>query len=189
MPAHPRILVLAAFATVYLVWGSTYFAIRIAIETLPPFLFAGVRLRHEQVVDLDAEFFGIGRIECMFGIDEGRRAAGTLGRSDDLQCQRGLAGRFRSVDLDDATARQTADTERDVEAKRASRDRFDHVGLAVTHAHDRALAELLLDLRKRSRQRTALVVVHDPFLDSLGCVPTLSRSCVSGIETGQRMDR
>ena len=36
-------LVIAAFATVYLVWGSTYLAIRFAIETIPPFLMAGMR--------------------------------------------------------------------------------------------------------------------------------------------------
>lgn len=30
-------------ATVYLVWGSTYLAIRFAVETLPPFLMAGTR--------------------------------------------------------------------------------------------------------------------------------------------------
>ncbi len=35
--------VLVAFAAVYLIWGSTYLAIRIGIETLPPFLLAGVR--------------------------------------------------------------------------------------------------------------------------------------------------
>jgi drug/metabolite transporter (DMT)-like permease len=32
-----------AFATVYVVWGSTYLAILYAIETLPPFSMAGVR--------------------------------------------------------------------------------------------------------------------------------------------------
>ena len=32
-----------AFAAVYLVWGSTYLAIRFTIETLPPLLTAGVR--------------------------------------------------------------------------------------------------------------------------------------------------
>ena len=42
-PAPSRSLVIAAFATVYLVWGSTYLAIAIAIETLPPLLMAGVR--------------------------------------------------------------------------------------------------------------------------------------------------
>jgi drug/metabolite transporter (DMT)-like permease len=35
--------VVAGFAAVYVIWGSTYLAIRYAIETLPPFLMAGVR--------------------------------------------------------------------------------------------------------------------------------------------------
>jgi drug/metabolite transporter (DMT)-like permease len=35
--------ILTALAAVYLVWGSTYLAIRFAVETLPPFLMAGVR--------------------------------------------------------------------------------------------------------------------------------------------------
>jgi drug/metabolite transporter (DMT)-like permease len=35
--------VVAAFAAVYIIWGSTYLAIRWAIETLPPFLMAGIR--------------------------------------------------------------------------------------------------------------------------------------------------
>ena len=38
-----RSLVVAAFAVVYIVWGSTYLAIRVAIESMPPFLMAGVR--------------------------------------------------------------------------------------------------------------------------------------------------
>lgn len=38
-----RARLLAAFAAVYLVWGSTYLAIRFAVETLPPLLMAGVR--------------------------------------------------------------------------------------------------------------------------------------------------
>jgi drug/metabolite transporter (DMT)-like permease len=34
---------LTAFAALYLVWGSTYLAIRYAIDSLPPFLMAGAR--------------------------------------------------------------------------------------------------------------------------------------------------
>lgn len=34
---------IAAFAAVYIVWGSTYLAIRFAIETIPPFLMASTR--------------------------------------------------------------------------------------------------------------------------------------------------
>jgi drug/metabolite transporter (DMT)-like permease len=32
-----------AFALLYVVWGSTYLAIRIAVRTLPPFTTAGLR--------------------------------------------------------------------------------------------------------------------------------------------------
>ena len=35
--------VAAAFAAVYLIWGSTYLGIRFAIETMPPLLMAGAR--------------------------------------------------------------------------------------------------------------------------------------------------
>lgn len=37
------IVLIAAFGAVYIFWGSTYLAIKYAIETLPPFLMAGSR--------------------------------------------------------------------------------------------------------------------------------------------------
>jgi len=37
------LILVAAFAAVYIFWGSTYLAIKYAIETLPPFLMAGSR--------------------------------------------------------------------------------------------------------------------------------------------------
>ena len=42
-PRSSRVLIILAFAAVYVVWGSTYLGIRYAIETLPPFLMAGTR--------------------------------------------------------------------------------------------------------------------------------------------------
>ncbi len=39
----PRLLVPLALLAVYVVWGSTYFAIRIALESWPPFLLGAVR--------------------------------------------------------------------------------------------------------------------------------------------------
>ena len=39
----PMGLVLAAFAAVYLIWGSTYLGIHIAIQSIPPFFMAGSR--------------------------------------------------------------------------------------------------------------------------------------------------
>lgn len=38
-----RLKVALAFAAVYLIWGSTYLAIRVGVAELPPALFAGVR--------------------------------------------------------------------------------------------------------------------------------------------------
>src|SRR5688572_29010212 len=41
---HPsRTLLLLAFAIVYVFWGSTYLAIRVAVETLPPFFSGAIR--------------------------------------------------------------------------------------------------------------------------------------------------
>ncbi len=39
----PRSKVILAFAAVYVVWGSTYLAIRFGVETIPPFMMAGMR--------------------------------------------------------------------------------------------------------------------------------------------------
>lgn len=36
-------LVVAAFAAIYVIWGSTYLGIRYAVESIPPFLLAGTR--------------------------------------------------------------------------------------------------------------------------------------------------
>lgn len=48
MPTTPRtprerLLIGAALLAVYLVWGSTYYAIKIGLETLPPFAMAAIR--------------------------------------------------------------------------------------------------------------------------------------------------
>ena len=42
-PSPPRLKLYSAFASVYFIWGSTYLAIRYAVETIPPLLMAGVR--------------------------------------------------------------------------------------------------------------------------------------------------
>ena len=39
----PSVNVWLALGTVYIVWGSTYLAIAVAVQTLPPFLYSGVR--------------------------------------------------------------------------------------------------------------------------------------------------
>jgi drug/metabolite transporter (DMT)-like permease len=38
-----RVKIVAAFLAIYLIWGTTFLGIRIAVETLPPFMMAGLR--------------------------------------------------------------------------------------------------------------------------------------------------
>jgi drug/metabolite transporter (DMT)-like permease len=38
-----RAQIIAAFASIYLIWGSTYLAIRYADQTIPPFIMGGIR--------------------------------------------------------------------------------------------------------------------------------------------------
>jgi len=43
IPQHSKLKILAAFIAVYFVWGTTYLAIKYAIETIPPFMMMGMR--------------------------------------------------------------------------------------------------------------------------------------------------
>jgi drug/metabolite transporter (DMT)-like permease len=42
-PAPSRSALILAFTAIYLIWGSTYLGIRIAVESMPPFLMASAR--------------------------------------------------------------------------------------------------------------------------------------------------
>ncbi len=124
-------------------------------------LLAGVRLRNEEVADVHAQLARIDRVKRIFRVDVGGHAARLLHLRHDLQAQRRLAGGLGPVDFDDAAAREAAHAKRDVEAERAGRNDREVVGdLRLAHFHDRALAELLFDLRKSGGQRLAFLVVH-----------------------------
>lgn len=43
LQAPSALLIAGGLGVIYLVWGSTYLAIKVAVETLPPFLMAGAR--------------------------------------------------------------------------------------------------------------------------------------------------
>ena len=78
-----------------------------------------------------------------------------------MQRKRSLARAFRTIDLDDPAARQTADTECDIKPQRAGRNGIDVPDRTnIPHAHHGALSELLLDLAQCGTQGLALVVFH-----------------------------
>jgi hypothetical protein len=116
-------------------------------------LLAGVGLADQQVLQVDAELLRVLDVQRVFGVDEGSGAAELLHLGNDLQRQRGLAGRFRAVDFDHPATWQAAHAQRDVQAQAAGGDDldvFDH--FAFAQAHDRTLAELLFDLGQCSLQ-------------------------------------
>ena len=78
-------------------------------------LLARVGLRDEQLVDVHADALRVGRIHRVLGVDEGADAAATLRLGDHVVDERRLARRLGAEHLDDASARQAADAERDVE--------------------------------------------------------------------------
>jgi hypothetical protein len=120
-------------------------------------LLAGVGLRDQQLGQVDAQLLRIGDVERVLGVDERAGAAQLLHLGDGLQGQRGFARRFGAVDLDDAPARQAADAQRDVEPERAGGHGLHFLDRGVgVHPHDRALAELLFNLRQGGGQRLAL---------------------------------
>src|SRR5205085_5425408 len=102
--------------------------------------------------------FGIGRVERMLGIDEGGASAQLLRFGDGVQRERSLARAFRPVDLDDPSARETANAKRDVETEASGGGRLDFHLLAAAELHRRALAERAIDLRERRFER--LLPVH-----------------------------
>jgi hypothetical protein len=119
-----------------------------------------VRLRNQQLVDVDPELGRVLGIERVFGVNERRRAAHLLRLGHHLQRERGLARGFRTVDLDHPAARQTAHAERQIQPERTGGDHLHVLDRLGVHAHHRALAELLFDLGQGRGQRLRLVLVH-----------------------------
>ena len=110
-------------------------------------LLARIRLRDEELLDVDAKLACVLWVEGMLCVDECRNAAGLLRLGNHVQRDRRLARRLGTKHLDDASARNAANTKCDIERQDPRGDHLDvHVRLGFTKAHDRALAMRLLDV-------------------------------------------
>ena len=139
-------------------------------------LLTGIGLADEQLVDVDADVAGVAGVEGVLGVDEGDHAAGALRVGRDVVAERRLAARLGAVDLGDPAARHAADAERQVERHRAGRDGLDVLGAAVAEAHDRAAAELLLDLEDGGLDRASSLAVPSSLRGRLGL--SASHRCI-----------
>ena len=109
-------------------------------------LFAVIRLGKVEVLEVDADSLGVGRVEGVLGVDEGGEAPRLLRLGDDVQGEGRLAARLGTEDLDDPAPGDAADAEGEVEGQGAGRNAGDLLALLVAHAHDRTLPELPLYL-------------------------------------------
>ena len=123
------------------------------------------RLADEQTFEIDADALGPAGVKCVFCVDESRHAALLLSAGHCVQGHGSLAARFRAEDFNDSAARQPPPAQGNVEAQRPGRDALHVGGRILPELHDRALAELLLDLRQGILQFPILrLVSHDDSL-------------------------
>src|SRR6185369_13564049 len=103
-------------------------------------------------------------------VDEGGNAAALLRLGHHLQRQRGFARRLRTVNFDHPAFRQTANTERDIEAQRARRDRLDLGDLRLSsELHDGTFAKRAVDLAEGGFEGFFAVHVVLRFDGAKGC--------------------
>ena len=138
--------------------------------------------------------FAYDRVERVLGVDEGADPAARLGLGDDVVDERRLARGLRAEDLDDPPARNAADPEREVERERAGRDRLhlDHV--IGAELHQRAGAEVLLDLGDGGLQglvaRLGVLLAGLPQVGLCVChlkSTSLSSSVLGKLQLGDRL--
>ena len=120
-------------------------------------LLAGVGLGDKEGFDIDTELAGIDRVEGVFRIDEGGDAAKLLGFGNGVQGECRLAGRFRSVDFDNAAAGEASHAECHVELDASGRDDRDFFDRLAAEGHDGTFTIILFDLRNCGFDRFCLV--------------------------------
>ena len=116
-------------------------------------LLAGIRLRDQEFIHVDAEIFRILRVQSVLRIDKRCSPAGLLRLGDNMEGQRRLSRGLRTVDLRDPPLRNPKDARGDIEADRSGGNRLHIESAALSQLHDGALAVLLLNLLKRRLQR------------------------------------
>jgi hypothetical protein len=112
-------------------------------------LFTGVRLRHDEIVDVNAEGSSVLGVQGMFGVDESRVPASLLSFGDNVKRERSFAGRLGSVDLDYAASWEPAYPEGMIDGHGSGGDGGNWQGVARPEQEYGAFAELLVHLDDR----------------------------------------
>ena len=99
-------------------------------------LLAVVRLGDIQIIDINTDLLRICRIECMLCIDKSSDTASLLYFCHHMQGNRRLTTGLRSVYLDDSSLRNTAQSQCNIQAQGAGRNRlYIHIRTRITQLH------------------------------------------------------
>ena len=106
-----------------------------------------VWLRDIEVIDIHTQLLCIETVEGMLCIDKGCNTASLLCLGNGVDGQRGLTTRLRTIYLDDTSLGIASHAQCSVQTYRAGGDHLYILDFLFAHTHDRALAEVFLNLR------------------------------------------
>ena len=139
-------------------------------------LLAGIRLGDVQLIDVHAQLLGIGRIQGVLCIHEGRNTACTLGFCYNVQGNGGFTGRLRSINLHNTSPGNTANAQGCVQRQAAGgNDRDILVGYIFAQLHHSTLAVLLVQICQCMLQCLQLFLLR--VIAGLDCFVRLRSGC------------
>src|SRR5918999_885972 len=141
-------------------------------------LFAVIRLGKVEVLEVNPDSLGVGRVEGVLGVDKGGEAPCFLRLGDNVQGEGRLAAGLWTEDLDDATSGDAANAEGEVQGQGAGRNGGHALAFLVAHAHDRTLPELPLYLGDGGVYSLALIQCVLQMADVCRLIGIVSRPIV-----------
>ena len=127
------------------------------IRNLKPLL-AAVRLRNQQGIDIYPQRPGINRIKRVLGVYKCRFAAYFLRLRNTVESNRRFTRRFRPVNFNNTSFRQSANSQRNIKAKRSGRNMVNVHRYIFAETHNRPFAMRLFEIAQYLCKRLLLVL-------------------------------
>ncbi len=127
-------------------------------------LLAGVGLRYQEVIDIDAKIFCIGGVKGVLGIDKHRNAALALRIGDRMECEGGFSqDSGPNISMTLPLGKPPTPSARSSESAPVDMTGTSGLEARGSQPHDRSLAVLLLNLAYRLLDRRTLAAIVAAF--------------------------
>ena len=108
-------------------------------------LLTGIWLGNQEVIGIHAKQACILWVERVLGVNKRGNAAVLLCRCNGVQRNSGLTRRLRAIDFYDAPARETTNTQSNIDCGITGRNGLNRWAVVITQAHHSAFAVILLN--------------------------------------------